>query len=117
MRTLLLIALSCCSLLILSQCNTEKEKREIPDGVLEEKAFKEVLIDLYLVEAESKYRRTNFKEEPDSILPSATHDVFEEHGIERKTFVRSFRFYMEEPDRMERLHEEVLHELMRREKD
>ena len=99
-------------LILVLACEAGNEKK--PEDVLEEERFQKVLLDLYLLEGEASYRRANLGQIPDSVLAKGTAKTFEERDIDREGFERSYRYYMEDPERMKAIHEKVLNELMRR---
>lgn len=99
------------SFLLLS-CASEEEKP--PEEVIPEERFQELLLELYLLEGEAKFRQANQGLSSDSVRISGTTKLFEKHDIERDRFERSYRYHMEDPEKMKRIHEEILNELMRR---
>lgn len=98
--------------LLLLACTGQKKKR--PDDVLDEERFQKLLTELYLLEGEASYRKAQFGENPEKVIPPGTKKIFEEHDLTREQFERSYRYYMEDPERMKKIHDEVLNELMRR---
>ncbi len=66
------------------------------------------------MEGEAAHRQSQFATDPKKFLPRATKEVFEEHDVTRDEFVRSYRYYMKDPELMKAIHEDVLNELMRR---
>lgn len=85
----------------------------IPDGVLDQERFTDVLLETTLLEA--RMNRELVTEQRGSIPMDRYYgDLFAKKSVSRTEFERSFDFYAAHPDRMAAIYEEVLVRLSRR---
>ncbi len=102
------------SIPIITLCSCSGGKDEKPEGILSVERFQKVLLHLYILEGEAEHRKVQYSTDPEEFLPQGTKRVLQEHDLSRGRFIRSYRYYLEDPKRMKRIHEEVLNELMKR---
>ena len=70
-----------------------------------------VLVDVHLLEGMIDQFRIQKKDGGNSIIEKEYQEIFEKHHISKKTFEESFNYYVEHPNALNRLLEEVLEEL------
>jgi len=93
--------------LMLSCSSQEEEIR--PENVLEPEDFAVVMIDVQITEGMRA-------QGVDIITPAQGVDgpydkIFKKHSISQDVFERSYDYYLERPDRMEKIYEQVLDSL------
>jgi len=104
MRNLFILAF----LLLLLSCSSE-EKNVLPENVLAPEKFTSVMIDVQIAEG----MRAQGVEilTPDKGVNGAYDKIFKKHQITEQTFELSYNYYLEHPDKMEMIYEQVLDSL------
>ena len=104
MRNLFIIAF----LLLLLSCSSE-EKKVLPENVLAPEKFTSVMIDVQIAEG----MRAQGVEiiTPDKGGKGAYDKIFQKHQITEQTFELSYNYYLDHPDKMEMIYEQVLDSL------
>lgn len=93
---------------LLSSCRSDK-KQEIPADVLSSEKFTSVMIDVQLLEA----MRAQGVEmiSPEDGIDGEYGQIFSKHHISESEFRTSYKFYRENPEKMEKVFEQVLDSL------
>jgi hypothetical protein len=109
---LLFIAAGLFFLLCLS-CQSGKTKIEKPKDLLERKAFEAVLLDVYLIEGDVRYRirMENF----DSLQTRITAEVnamYKKHHTSHEQFMSSYAYYVKDPNLSEEIMKHTVDKLV-----
>jgi len=94
--------------ILLFSCGQDKKTIVIPSDVLSKEKMTEVLTEIHLAEAE-----VNMKTLPDSIATEklSFHQLFDKNKITRAQFEKSLSFYIDHPELLNEVYEQVLNEL------
>ena len=82
----------------------------VPEDVVPQEQFVEVMIDMQLLEAAFNMKHLGNKE-ADTIMYPRYREVYAHHGISPETFRYSYDWYLSEPELMDEVYEEVLNKL------
>ena len=94
--------------LILLACNNTDE---LPAGILDKTAMKSILIDFHLAQAAEVHNRI--------VKDSAIYNdaalyhpyIFRKNEIEQEDFERSLNYYFRNPEKMDKMYQEIIEEL------
>jgi len=95
-------------LLFLLSCSSE-EKNVLPENVLAPEKFTSVMIDVQITEGMRAQGVDIIT--PDKGVKGAYDQIFQKHQITEKAFEQSYNYYLEHPDKMEMIYEQVLDSL------
>lgn len=87
----------------------------LPQGILNEDEFVEVLIDIHLAEGLVSTLPINF-DSAKTLYPYLEKVVFENHGIPDSVFIKSLEYYLLDPIKMERIYSRTVDSLNVQEK-
>lgn len=92
-------------LVFLFSCSAEKPKK--PEDIWDEEVFTEALFQVQLTEA---ILRLGYRLRKDSIVhPDSIHSAtFKKIGHTKQEFEKNFDYYIQDPQRMEKIYEEVI---------
>ena len=93
-------------ILVVISCSSETAENDVMD----ESQMVEFLIDLHLSEAAVQDLRLK----PDSakvVFTTVEKYLFKKHNIGDSTFIRSYNYYLERPDRLEEIYNAVIDSL------
>lgn len=89
-------------------CSSQKED-ERPENVLEPEKFTAVMIDVQITEGMRAQGVDIIT--PDKGVKGAYNQIFEKHNITKERFEESYDYYLNRPDKMEKIYEQVLDSL------
>ena len=102
------------SFLLLQSCGSNDEVIiKDPDYLIPEDTFKLTLFDLFLLEGYATRNPEKLKK-MDTLYERKSMYILEKYNLEETRFKRSYNFYLTQPERLERIYEEVLEELTKR---
>jgi len=104
---------SVCILISFCMFSCASDKVEIPDGVLPVEKMVLVMADVQITEAAMMYRNSN-GDFTDNKAPAYYQFIFSKHKISEKVFRDSFKFYSDKPELMDKIYEEVIIEITKR---
>ena len=90
----------------------ESNEVSIPDDVIDREEMVLILADIHIAEATSNYKLLN-----DSVKTNINiyySDIFKKHNITSEQYKTSYDFYLEHPQLFNRMYDEVINELSRR---
>lgn len=107
---------------------------EKPEDLIPEEKMVQVLVDVHLLEAALSIRTPqathtrgpitmehfqdtslpNFSADPNTKDPLPLYDIFKKHGVTKKQYESSMKWYCSEPDKLSLLYDEVITELTTR---
>ena len=101
------ILLTVCCLFLFS-CGRSEKQALIPADVLPKDKMAEVITDIHIAEAEANMRTL-----PDSASTEnlSFQKIFEAHGISKEQYEKSLSFYMDHPQQLDTVYQNVLNEL------
>ncbi len=94
--------------ILLLSCSTKKDE-VIPEGVIHPEKFTAVMIDVQITEGMRAQGVDIVRQ--DNSAEGLYHEIFEKHGISQESFETSYDYYLERPDEMELIYEQVLDSL------
>lgn len=91
----------------LSACK-HKGQTPIPSGILQNDQMVQVITDIHLAEAKRDLLMT-----PDSLVraPINVQKIFDEHHVAKSQYEQSLKFYVEHPELMNKVYDDVLNGL------
>lgn len=99
--------------MLLGGCLSKETK--IPEGVLSRQEMVRVLIDVHILEAKVKKLYLS-KDSMEAVYNHYERKLFEDLGVDRAVYQRSFSFYVDHLDLMEQVYNEVSDSLLARSK-
>ena len=104
-------------LIIISVLIVSCDSKEIsvPDDVIPKEKMVQVLADIHIAEA-----TVNYKSVGDTVKPNIENyysDVFKKHSITQDQYRKSYQFYLDNPSMMNKMYDEVINELSRRQSE
>jgi hypothetical protein len=96
------------SLFLICSC-TDPEKIIIPDNILKEEKMAEIFTDLSILEASMNVHVGTI--DPKSDKSVQRMNIYAKHGITKEQFTESYRFYTENPEKMNEVYQLVLNDL------
>lgn len=90
-------------------CKDQEEKSiSIPDHVLPKEKMVQVITDIHIAEAE-----INLNAIPDSAFKKSIYfeEIFKEHQITKRQYEESLAFYIDHPEILNKIYEQVLNDL------
>ena len=97
------------TMVLLAGCgNNEEKKVSIPDNILPREKMAQVITDIHIAEAEM-----NLHSLPDSTskTPISFRKIFEKDSITKQQYEESLTFYIDHPELLDKVYEEVLNEM------
>ena len=107
LKRLYLIPYTLCLVFFLLSCG-ENKTISIPTNILSKEKMAEVITDIHLAEAEASMRTV-----PDSSSKEKLNfrKIFDKHSITKQQYEKSLSFYIEHPEILDEIYEQVLNEL------
>lgn len=107
MRSIYLVTI----LLLFSFCG---QADRVPQGILSPGDMERVLFDLNLAEGAVKIQGL-LPDSAEKVIPVYYNQVFAKHNLTREAFMKSYNYYLDHPNKMDKIHDQVLEELSKRE--
>ena len=97
--------------LLAFSCGPAEKETTIPSNVLPKEKMAAVFTDIHLAEAEA-----NLHAQPDSVLknPASFDKIFEKNKISKAQYDTSLSFYIDHPELLDKVYEDVLNELSKK---
>jgi hypothetical protein len=92
-----------------------REKVERPEGVLSKEEMTAVLIDIYILESQTKEIKVHF-DSAKRVYNIFESRVFEKHGLQDTTYRKSFVYYQDHPELLDEIYGMLVDSLSLREK-
>jgi len=92
-----------------SSCRNEDEKTAIKEA-----EFQEILIDIHIMQTQME----EFKAINDTSLYATGkgyEEIFSKHGVSKEQFDETFKYYISNPKKMDKMYEKIIDELSMRE--
>jgi len=89
-----------------------REEVSIPDNILPQEKMVQVLTDIHIAEVTANYKSLADTNKAD--IKSLYSHVYKEHSITAEEYKRSYQFYLDHPTLLNKLYDEVITELSRR---
>jgi hypothetical protein len=102
--------LICVFLLLLSSCGEEEKKVKVPDNVLDQEKFSELLVDFALAESASAINIMNLKR-PGELDTVYAFNPLIDNNVKRETLDTTLYFYSHHPKEFKKVYEMVLEKL------
>ena len=101
------------SVLLIESCS--QKEASVPKEILSPDSMVSILVDVHLAEASSNLTRIN---DPVKIMAYDLYPlIFKTHHTDSATFRQSFDWYLDHPKRLDKVYEQVINELSRRESE
>lgn len=97
---------------LFTSCGEEEKKVKIPDYVLDQEKFSDVLVDFSLAEAASSINILNLKR-PGELDTVYAFNPLIDHNITKETLDTTFYFYSHHPKQFKEVYDMVLEKLSR----
>lgn len=107
------VSLCLCGFLF-SSCSRKEEK--IPDDILKKEIMVPLLADIHIAEAAAVINSSAYESSKKDIK-SAYHSVFSKYSITENDFRRSMDYYTMHPELLDKIYEEVITELSKKQAD
>ena len=91
-------------------CSCKERKVEVPPGILSKDKMIDVLVDVHLAEAAPMNHGITTKE-LNGIMVGKYDDVMKKHTITFEQFKKSFDYYLQHPDQLDEIYQEVVNRL------
>jgi hypothetical protein len=88
-------------------CETSEE---IPDHILSEEKMTSVIVDTQLLEATYNSRLLSVADRKDR-MKRYYAEIFEHHGITKESFIESYNYYEDHPEKLELIYDSVFEKL------
>lgn len=95
-------------LVLITSC-TSPEEEGIPENVLPPEKFTSVMIDVQITEG-MRAQGVDIITPGDGV-EGAYEEIFSKHQINKEAFDESYNYYLDHPDQMEKIYEQVLDSL------
>ena len=92
-----------------------RSKPEMPEDILSKDKMTEVLIDIYILESQTKEIKVHF-DSAKKVYNIFEQKLFDKHGIADSTYRKSFMYYQDHPEYLEEVYGRVVDSLSLREK-
>tara|TARA_B110000003_G_scaffold274701_2_gene315312 strand:+ start:235 stop:588 length:354 start_codon:yes stop_codon:yes gene_type:complete len=90
------------------------QKKEKPDGVLNEVMFKNILKEVHLGEAAFEINKSQEIEYAQNTLANSYKTTYEKYNVSEVNFVKSLVYYTENPKKLEKIYSQILEELTKK---
>lgn len=90
-------------------CTSPKER--IPEGILSQNEFANILKEVHLAEGVFELQKTNGKEDAQNALSNSYQTIFSSHNINETIFQKTLEYYANHPSELEEIYTDVLGEL------
>ena len=97
--------------LILLSCGAPKTK--IPQDILSENSFIDLLKDIHLAEAKFELHKTKGMENAKNELAHSYSTIFKTHGVTENDFDKTIDYYAQHPEQLEKICTSALEQLAR----
>ncbi|MEM9671194.1 MAG: DUF4296 domain-containing protein [Bacteroidota bacterium] len=97
-----------CFMLLGTSCESTEELVAPPADLLSKDQMVSILIDLHLAEAKMSYTGSRKADSIEIIFRNYERAIFDEHSITDSTYFRSYEYYLEHMDQMERIYTAVV---------
>ncbi|MBC8265581.1 MAG: DUF4296 domain-containing protein [Flavobacteriales bacterium] len=94
---------------LLFACTTPNEK--MPDNILSEKIFENILQEIHLAEATFELQKTKGIEKAKNELANSYQNIYSEYSISEEEFKNTLEYYSVNPEKLEKIYSKVLEEL------
>jgi hypothetical protein len=98
-------------LLLLSACG--KTLPNVPSDIIQKEKMIQILVDVHVADAVLENKNGTDRRVPEQTTAIYTQ-IYKNHGITRAEFLKSYHYYETQPELMDKLYEELLSELSRR---
>ena len=98
--------------LLVMSCSSKKEK-DAPDNLLGKENMVKVMMDIQVADAAinlSNYGQGNYPNDKKKLFA----EIYAKHKITRKQFEESFSYYVDHPDEFEKIYDDVIEGLSKR---
>ena len=99
-------------LLVMLGCRAKVER---PEGILSKEEMTSVLIDIYILESQTKELKVHF-DSAKRVYNIFEAKVFEKHGLQDTTYRNSFVYYQDHPEMLDEIYGMLVDSLSLREK-
>ncbi len=103
---------SLCLCCILISCSKKEEK--IPENIVPKDKMIQVMVDVHLAEAKIQSNNLNLTDSTKTIAAGYYKNLFEKSKISEQQFRESFLYYSHHLDLMNKIYEEVINELSKK---
>ena len=107
-----ILASLCLGGLFFISCSKKEEK--IPENILPKEKMIQVMVDVHLAEAVIQSRNLNLNDSTKTIAAGYYKNLFEKNKINEQQFRESFLFYSHHLDLMNKIYEDVINELSKK---
>ena len=101
-----LVLVLCCFLGI--ACDRSEELVPPPVDLLNKQQMTSLLIDLHLAEAKMSYTNVRSADSLEILYRNYEYAIFEEHGVTDSTYLRSYEYYLDHMEEMEKIYAAVV---------
>ena len=101
---MLIFALS----IFLLACGEEQKQVAIPDNILPKEKMSQIIADIHIAEAEANLRTLPDSSSKETI---SFQKIFEKDSITKQQYEESLSFYIDNPELLNEVYEEVLNDL------
>ncbi len=97
-----------CFIILLSSCDGSGDNLDVPKDIIPRDSMVSALVDMHLIEG----AKVGQKIMGDTVKISTYYaKMYEKYGVTKKQFEKSFQFYSEHPDAMNKMYQEVIERL------
>lgn len=108
---LFLLSLCICGITFIS-CSKKEEK--IPENILSKEKMIKIMVDVQLAEASIQNRNLNMTDSAKMIAAGYYKNLFEKNRVTEQQFRESFLYYSRHLDMLNKIYEEVINELSKK---
>jgi hypothetical protein len=101
-------------LVFLSLCACKQELPDVPKDVISFEKMKMILTELHIADAVAE-TKAQAGEDEKTLSKIYNEHVIQSHGLSREEFLKSYKFYESEPKLFDKMYDEILAELSKRE--
>ena len=87
-------------------CTSPKER--IPEGILSQNEFANILKEVHLAEGGFELQKTNGKEDAQNALSNSYQTIFSSHNIDETIFQKTLEYYANHPSELEEIYADVI---------
>lgn len=91
------------------------KETEMPSDVIPQDKMMHVLMDIHLAEAGLRTENTFRADSLTQMTVNYYQFIFDKHQVTKEEFRRSFRFYTDNPEMMEKIYQKMIEEMSKKE--